>query len=169
MQEEQEKQEKENKKRSFFDVLSDIINHDMREFGEEMREFGKKFKHNFQESWQKDWGKDWIKSMPLLNVIETAEGLRAELAVPGLQKDAFKITLKDNHLTISAELDISLPEGEKFRKREFNFGKFHRSVHLPEDIDTERIEAKYEEGILKINLPKKAVEADEQGREIPIQ
>jgi HSP20 family protein len=152
------------KKKNFFEFIDEFFNRDLKDFGQDMREFGKEFKKEFKHG----WGYDWVRTYPLLNVIETQNDYRVELAVPGLQKENFKISLKENQLKISADLEHTLKEGEKFRKREFNFGKFQRSFTLPEDVVEDKIEAKYEQGILIINLPKKVTQTPNDEREINI-
>ncbi|MCU0446336.1 MAG: Hsp20/alpha crystallin family protein [Microscillaceae bacterium] len=153
------------KRKSFFDVIDEFLNKDFRDLGKEMRDFGKEFKKEFHN---KNWGHDWVKTYPLLNVIEAADGYRLELAAPGLQKENFKVSIKDNELKIWAEVESSLAEGENYRKREFNFNKFQRAYTLPDDVNSEAIGAKYENGILIVTLPKKVQAQDEAGIEIKI-
>jgi HSP20 family protein len=156
--------ENQGKHRSFFDVLNDFIQKDVKEFSEEMRDWGKKFRQEFHYK----WGNDFFKSMPLMNVIETESDFSVRIAVPGLQKDDIKISLKDNHLTISADVEYTLNEGEKYHKHEYDYGKFRRSFHLPEDVQDDAIEAKYDNGILIIRIPKRVKENQSSEREINI-
>jgi HSP20 family protein len=151
--------------KSFFEVIDEFLNKDFRDLGKEMRDFGKEFKKEFHK---KNWGHDWVKTYPLLNVIETATDYRLELAAPGLQKENFKVSIKDNELKVWAEVESTLAEGESYHKREFNFNKFQRSYTLPEDINAEEIGAKYENGLLTITLPKKAPAQDPNEKEIKI-
>ena len=150
--------------KSFFDFTEGLFGKYFKDFGEDFRKFGKDFKKEFEGA----FGADFIKSWPLMNVIDTPTGYRVEIAAPGLHKDAFKITLHEHHLKITADLETTLAEEEKYKRREFNFGKIKRSVELPDSADVDKIEAKYEDGILKVFVPKKQQEEKEGEREIKV-
>ena len=95
-------------------------------------------------------------SVPAVNVAENGECFRLELAVPGLTKEDLNINLEKNVLTISAEKKTENQQNnEKYMRKEFSYNSFKRSFHLPEQIETDRIEAKYENGVLNIWIPKK--------------
>ena len=95
-------------------------------------------------------------SDPAANIIENAESFQLNLAAPGMKKDDFKINLENNILTISSEVeDEKLEEGKNYTRKEFSYGSFTRSFTLPKIIDLEKIRADYEDGILKVFLPKK--------------
>lgn len=95
-------------------------------------------------------------NMPAVNIVEQKDQYLVSLAVPGLKKDDFKIDVDGNMLTISSEKEESKEEKEKtFTRKEYNYSSFSRSFTLPEEINKERIEAIYEEGVLKISLPRK--------------
>lgn len=95
-------------------------------------------------------------SIPAVNVAENNTGFRLELAVPGLTKEDLKINLEKLVLTISSDKKTeNLETHEKYTRKEFSFKSFKRSFHLPEQIEPENIEAKYENGILYIFVPKK--------------
>ena len=85
---------------------------------------------------------------------------KLELAVPGMKKKDFKVNLDNDQLTISAERSEENEEKEKnYTRREFRSASFRRSFTLPENaVDEDKIEAKYEDGVLHINIPKKEVE-----------
>lgn len=148
------------KQRSFFDVVDEILHQDWKN----IKNFGKEFKKEFEET----FGKDFIKSTPLVNVIESEAGYKIQVAAPGLQKENFKISLKENRMTIAVNEESTLAEGEKYRKHEFNYGKIHRAFDLPENADLESIEAKYENGVLNVFVAKKTEQAKEQEKEIKI-
>jgi HSP20 family protein len=93
---------------------------------------------------------------PAANILEHADAFELNLAAPGLKKDDFKIGLENNILTISSEtLDEKVEESKNYTRKEFFFGSFSRSFTLPKTIDLEKIKADYENGILKVMLPKK--------------
>ena len=79
--------------------------------------------------------------------------IRAEL--PGVKKEDLDIDLNDNYLTIRAKKESEKEEHEKcYRKTEFRYGEFSRSIYLPQEVDFDKIEAKLEHGVLKLRLPK---------------
>jgi len=80
-----------------------------------------------------------------------------------LKKEDFKISLEKEFLTISAELsNESTPDdSETYKRREFNYSTFKRSFTLPEKADKNEIKASYENGILKLSIPKLEVKNDE--------
>lgn len=97
-----------------------------------------------------------ISSLPAANVQETPQAYHIDLNVPGRNKEDFNVKIEKDLLTISFEKkDESKTEGVTAIRREFSFNSFKRSFSLDETINTDGIEAKYENGILKIALPKK--------------
>jgi HSP20 family protein len=95
-------------------------------------------------------------SMPAVNVNETKEVFNLSLAAPGLSKNDFKIDIDGNMLTISAEKDEEKEEKDKnYSRREYNYSSFSRTFTIPEEVNMEKIDARYEDGVLKILLPKK--------------
>lgn len=119
---------------------------------------------NFGKTFRQD-----VFSYPPVNILENQEAYQLEVAVPGLQKNDFIVKLEGNVLTISAEKkDLPKNEGEKVIRKEFSNKAFKRSFTLDEKIEGAAIEAKYENGILVLNLPKKEV-AKAVTKEITIQ
>ena len=106
--------------------------------------------------------------VPAVNIAETENEFEVELAVPGLNKEDFKINLDKNVLSVSAEKKTeTTDETKKFSKREYNYSSFTRSFTLPETADASKIEADYVNGILKLTIAKKE-EAKFQSREIAV-
>ncbi|WP_153798382.1 Hsp20/alpha crystallin family protein [Foetidibacter luteolus] len=94
--------------------------------------------------------------IPAVNITETAQAYNVSLAVPGFKKEDFNITLDGGMLTISSSKEERKEEKEeKVTRKEYNYASFSRSFSLPEEVNTDNIEAGYEDGILKISLPKK--------------
>lgn len=91
---------------------------------------------------------------PPVNITDKEKMYLVELSVPGFEKSDFAIKLDNNILTVSADAKTENAEEKKVR-REFTFKAFKRSFTLNDKIETETIEALYENGILKIGLPKK--------------
>jgi len=97
-----------------------------------------------------------MMTVPAVNIKETKDDYMLFLAVPGMKKEDFNIDLEGNMLTISCEKEEKLEAKEMtFNRKEFNFFSFTRSFTLPEDLKMDAIQAKYDEGILKLVLPKK--------------
>ncbi len=90
-----------------------------------------------------------------MDVSEDDKSYEIQLAVPGAQKKDFHVDLTDGKLTVSGERKFEeRKEGKNFHSVETQYGSFSRSFFLPEDVNTDQIEADYADGILKINLPK---------------
>lgn len=97
-----------------------------------------------------------IMTTPAVNITENKNDYLVALAVPGMKKDDFKIDVEGNMLTISCEKEENKDEKErKFTRREYSYYSFSRSFTLPEEVNREKIEAMYEDGILKLVLPRK--------------
>ncbi len=95
-------------------------------------------------------------SFPAVNIIESADNYELEFNVAGRKKEDFKITVDKNILTVSFEKnEASQDENKQFIKREFITQSFKRSFTLDEKINADNIDAKYENGILFLTLPKK--------------
>jgi HSP20 family protein len=91
--------------------------------------------------------------VPKVDIIEIEKAFEILLAVPGMNKEDFKIDLKENHLTISGERKFGREE-KNFRSIETQYGAFRREFILPENVDGEKIQAKYNNGILELVVPK---------------
>ena len=97
-------------------------------------------------------------TIPAINIRETKENFEVEMAAPGMKKDDFKVELDGNMLTISSEVENETEEkdGERYTKREFSYQSFQRTFQLPKEVvDSDKIEAHYENGILHLVIPKK--------------
>jgi HSP20 family protein len=97
-------------------------------------------------------------TIPAVNVKETADSFEVEMAAPGMKKDDFKIELDGTMLTISSEKQTQEEEkeGEKYSRKEFSYQSFYRSFQLPKEVvDAEKINAKYENGVLHLLIPKR--------------
>jgi len=113
--------------------------------------------------------REFNQSLPALNIKESTKDFTIELAAPGYKKSDFKITSEEGVLTISAEKkDEKNEEKKHFTRKEFSYESFTRSLQLPENSLPEKIEAKYEDGILKLALPKKEIAAPKEKKEIKI-
>jgi HSP20 family protein len=106
----------------------------------------------FNESLAKSGGSVFV---PKVDVIENDQAFEIHVAVPGVNKEDFKIDLHDSYLTISGERKIAEEKKEKnYRSIETQYGSFSRSFSLPENVAAEKINAKYNNGILELTIPK---------------
>jgi HSP20 family protein len=93
--------------------------------------------------------------VPKVDIIEDQKGFEIHLALPGMNKEDFKIDLKENQLTVSGERKFrNEVEGKNYRTVQTQFGAFSKTFLLPENVDAEKIEAKYNNGILELVVPK---------------
>ena len=100
------------------------------------------------------WGR--VMSVPPVNITENKNDYMVSLAVPGMKKDDFKIDVDGNMLTINSEKEETKEEKDKkFTRKEYNYSSFSRSFTLPDEVNKEKIEAHYEDGVLKLVLPRK--------------
>lgn len=94
---------------------------------------------------------------PAVNILENNDAFQLELIAPGLSKADFQVQLDQQQLSISYEKKEATEEtSEQFIRREFNTRSFKRTFNLTDKINTDGIEATYENGILRITLPKTA-------------
>jgi len=110
-----------------------------------------------------------VLHFPPVNIIENNELYKIEMSAPGLEKADFNVKLDGKILTISSEKKTeATTELEKMIRKEFSQKSFNRSFTLDEKIDAANISARYENGILKLELPKKE-EVKNGAKEISIQ
>ena len=109
-------------------------------------------------------------TLPSVNIKENSNEFKVEVAAPGFEKGDFKLELNHDLLTISSEKQIEneTKEDEHFSKREFSYQSFTRSFTLPHTADSERIDANYDNGILRVSIPKKEESKPKPSRMIEI-
>jgi HSP20 family protein len=118
----------------------------------------------FNDFLNRDWY-DWNNqnysltntTIPSVNIKETVNEFEVDMAAPGMNKEDFKIELNNNMLTISSErqMENETSKGKNVTRREFSYQSFSRSFTLPAIVETDQITAKYENGLLRVNIPKK--------------
>lgn len=108
------------------------------------------------------------RNYPAVNIVEEPGSFRLEVAAPGYSKDEFKINVENDVLKISVEKEKNAVEGESYTRYEFYSGPFERSFVLGKSIDTSKIEARYENGILTLELAKKEEAKPQKTRSIDI-
>jgi len=117
------------------------------------------FVDDFQRVWDDFAPSRWESREPIwhprVDVNEKKDEIVVTAEVPGLTEKEIKITLKENHLTISGEKKIEEEhKDDEFHCCERRYGKFERSLMLPTEVMAEKADAKVKDGILKIRLPK---------------
>ncbi len=99
---------------------------------------------------------EFRKNVPAINIVEGENHFRIEFFAPGLKKEDFKVLVQDKSLKVSTEKTEEKEESkEKYTHKEYSFSSFERVFRLPNTVDSDHIEASYEEGILKVSIPKK--------------
>lgn len=128
------------------------------EIKNEFKEIGAKVNKMFDELVRgKDGGKSYI---PATDIWETKEELVVELDLPGCSKSDFSVQVRDNSLVIKGQRSRSPISEATFHHRERGFGEFERTFPIPGNIDQSRIKAKYDGGVLRLTLPKEAIEIE---------
>lgn len=107
--------------------------------------------------------------IPRVNIAETDEDFLVEMAAPGMKRDDFHIELDNDYLIISAEVENSKEDKDSaYTRKEFSFESFRRSFHLPQSVAIDKIQAKYEDGLLRMVIPKKEEAKRKPPRQIKI-
>ena len=116
----------------------------------------------FNDFFDNDWMVKANATAPAINVIETEKEYKVEVAAPGMTKEDFNIHInEENDLVISMEKKAENTEEKKegrYLRREFSYTKFQQTLILPDDVHKNKIDAKVNDGVLKIELPKVAPE-----------
>lgn len=118
------------------------------------------FVNDFFKPWNEwfDNGFEKTLSMPAVNITENNGQYNISVAAPGMKKEDFKINLEADMLTISAEREETKEDKDKrYNRREYNYSSFSRSFTLPGEVKADKIDAKYEDGVLSLVLPKREV------------
>jgi HSP20 family protein len=110
-------------------------------------------------------------TIPAANVLENNEAFIVEMVVPGMDKKDIQVQLDHEtlHVSFDEKKGKQMPEDVQYIRREFNYQSFHRSFYLPKNtVDTTGIQAKFNDGILRVFLPKKEEVKKQSSRVIPI-
>ena len=106
---------------------------------------------------------------PMVNISETKDSFKIELAVPGVKKEAIQLEVEKDRLIVSAtEEKNSEKTDDNFSKKEFYYGSFNKSFYIPESVDVKKINASFKQGILIIELKKKEEAIDNGPQHIEI-
>jgi HSP20 family protein len=120
------------------------------------------------DTFYKDWDvqTSWL---PAVNITERREDYKIDLAVPGMNKNDFRIEADNGILKVSGERkDEVKEENENVSRREFHYGSFSRSFTLPEGAEGENTRASYKDGILTLLVPKKEEAKQKPARQITV-
>lgn len=132
----------------------------------------------FNDLFNNDWMIKANSTAPAINVIETEDDYRVEVAAPGMTKEDFNIRIDENdNLVVSMEkkeeTKEEMPENDnqgkkegRYLRREFSYSKFQQTLVLPENVDKDKIEAKVENGVLTITIPKRSEEEAQKAEKV---
>lgn len=128
--------------------------------------FEKLFRNDFLDLW--DNGQ--VVTVPSINFSEEKDKYIIDVAAPGLQKEDFNINIDGNLLTISCEKEseTETKDKESYSRKEYNYSSFIRKVTLPENADSQSIQAKYTDGVLKLTISKKPEAEKEKSKKIKV-
>ncbi|MFO7622171.1 MAG: Hsp20/alpha crystallin family protein [Bacteroidales bacterium] len=108
-------------------------------------------------------------SMPAVNIREDEKRFTLELAVPGIDRKDLKIDISEDILTISSESKSESEENtDGYKRKEFSYSSFSRSFQIPENVNKDKIDANYRDGVLSVALPKTEVEKNRLSRQVKI-
>jgi HSP20 family protein len=119
---------------------------------------------------QTQWNNGQKSGSVPVNIHESKDGYHLEFNAAGRNKEDFKVEVDKGLLTISFEAREAAAKEDDYKtvRREFNIGSFKRSFNVDDKVNVESIQAKYENGILKVYLPKKE-EVAQAGKQINVQ
>jgi HSP20 family protein len=132
-------------------MLPELWRHRGTVLGPTIDDFAERFFFGWP-SFEKDTETTWI---PRVDINETDKEIIIDAELPGIKKEDIKVEVKDNVLTISGERNLEKKSETSTTKTiERHYGKFERSFGLPETVTTEKVNAKFKDGILTLSLPK---------------
>jgi HSP20 family protein len=106
---------------------------------------------------------------PPANITETKDEFRLDISAPGLSRADFKVEVEDGLLTISSEKkEESKDDKENYKRREFSYSSFSRSFQLPDNAVEDKINAKYDNGVLHVSIPKKEIAVSKPKKAIDV-
>lgn len=108
----------------------------------------------FPDEWE-SWFEGPNKFIPAIDVYEDKDNVIAETPITGIDPDKVDISVENDVLTITGKSEHKSEVDEKnYYRKEIRYGSFHRSVALPVSVDGSKAKAEYEDGILKVTIPK---------------
>lgn len=108
-------------------------------------------------------------TLPAVNIKETKDEFYLEIAVPGMKKSDFNIDVDNKILSISSEKsEEHVDKEENYTRREFGYSSFQRTFTLPDTVESDHINAKYNDGILIVHLPKREEAKEKPAKRISV-
>lgn len=124
----------------------------------------------FNDLFDTNWMVKSNATAPAINVIETADEYKVEVAAPGMTKEDFNIKIdEDNQLVVTMEKKQENKEENKesrYLRREFSYTKFQQTMFLPDNVVKDKIEACMDNGVLMINIPKMSPEEEKKAERL---
>ena len=123
--------------------------------------------------WSDLFDSNWMvranATAPAINVLETPEEFRVEIAAPGMKREDFNIEINEEHdlvITMERHHEEEQHDNEQSRylRREFSYSKFEQTLILPDNVDEERIQARMADGVLTLSIPKISEEEQQKAR-----
>lgn len=121
------------------------------------------------------FGNEWMEkanvTSPAINIMETENDYRVEVAAPGMTKNDINIRIdEDNQLIVSMEKkeEQKADKPGRYLRREFSYSHFQQTMILPDNVETGKIEAKVEHGVLTVVIPKKKMEEKKASKQIEV-
>lgn len=134
----------------------------------------------FSDFFDNNWMARTNATAPAINIKESENSYEIEVAAPGMTKEDFQIRIENgNQLIVSMEKRTEQKEGDeagseekkdsRYLRREFSYTRFQQAMILPDDVEKDRIEARMENGVLTIDIPKQQPSPEEtEGKQIEI-
>lgn len=120
---------------------------------------------DFLKNW--DWDKE--STVPAVNVREEKDAFMIDVAAPGMKKEDFKVEFEKGVLMITGKTEMRREEKtDTFQRKEFSYSDFKRSFWVPDNVNADQISAVYEDGLLRLKLPKLMTMPDEKGKTIKV-
>ena len=110
-----------------------------------------------------------LMRIPSVNISQQKDKYEVSFAIPGFRNKDIKIDVEGNMLTVHSEKEENVDEkGKKYARKEYAYSSFSRSFTLPEDVIQDKAEAKYDDGILTVSLPRKDKPAGSKTKQINV-
>lgn len=114
-------------------------------------------------------GGELVSWVPAVNISETDNSFKIDVSAPGLGKNDFKVEIDNYVLSVSGERkDVKNNDNSRYTRREFSYGSFRRSFNLPDIVDSDKIDAHFDNGVLTLTIPKKEEAKRKPVKEISI-
>lgn len=126
----------------------------------------------FFNSWDDDFFNGRGATLPAVNIRETDTAYNVEVAAPGLDKKDFKVHVDRRCLVIEGKHESKTGttdgQGNGWRRQEFNYSEFQRSFALPDDVEEDKITSVYENGLLRVSIPRNEKSRAKPMKQIPV-